>query len=441
MDAGRGLLVRVSVLMFLQFFLWGGWFVTLFQVLAEHGLAGMVGDAYGSAPLGALVAPLFLGLVADRWFAAERVMACLFGLGGVLLACVPGALAAGDGTLVVGLLVGHMLCFMPTLGLANTVAFAHLGAGRFPRARVWGTIGWIFAGLAVGFLGWSSSDKLFWLSSASAILLGVYCLTLPATPPAAAGERLDLRGLLMVDAWRLLRRPAVLVFMLASTLICIPLAYYYSNTSGFLANMGVSQPASAMSIGQMSELLCMLAVPWFFRRLGVKWMILVGMLAWVVRYLLFAWGAPGQVAWMLYAGIALHGVCYDFFFVTGFMYTERVAPREVRSQAQSLLVFFTQGLGMWIGFKVADWQLAPVRPVAAKLADAQALASAGAPPSFTDQLAQMFAIRPVAVDPQLLAQAASLWRSYWLGPACMAALVALGFWLAFRERPGDGSSK
>ncbi len=424
-------------MMFLQFFTWGAWFVTLFLILGSHGLAGIIGDSYASAPIAAMIAPLFLGLVADRFFSSERVMGTLLLIGGVLMLMVPGAVAAGKGSTVVWLFTGHMLCYMPTLGLGNTIAFSHISADLFPKVRVWGTIGWIAAGLAAGFLGWSSSMNLFWMAGLSSLIVGAYSFTLPHTPPPAAGKPLELRSILMLDAFQMMAKPSFLVFIICSTLICVPLAYYFSNTSGFLGNMGFEQAASAMAIGQVSEILFMLLIPFFFRRLGVKWMILLGMLAWVGRYLLFAYGAPEQMVWMLFLGIALHGICYDFFFVTGFIYTDRAAPREIRGQAQSMLVFFTQGVGMFIGFKIADMRLAPVRDAAAKLGSAVADARVAETLSFGQQFAKMFAVKiPDGVDPSLVSTAADLWKSYWMLPAGMAAVIAVIFLIFFHDKPG-----
>ena len=430
--------IRLSVMMFLQFFIWGAWFVTLFLILGTNNLAGIIGQSYSSAPIAAMIAPLFLGLVADRFFPSERVMGVLMLVGGALMLLVPGAVAAGNGATVVWLFTGHMLCYMPTLGLGNTIAFTHLPAEIFPRVRVWGTIGWIAAGLVAGFLGWSASINLFWMAGISSLILGAYCFTLPHTPPPAAGKPLEIRSILMLDAFQMLAKPAFLVFIACSTLICIPLAYYYANTSGFLGNMGFEQPASAMTIGQMSEIIFMLLVPFFFRRLGVKWMILVGMMAWVCRYLLFAFGAPDQVVWMLFLGIALHGICYDFFFVTGFIYTDRTAPKEIRGQAQSMLVFFTQGVGMFIGFKVADMKLAPVRESAADLGTAMVAARGEETLTFGQQLGKMFSVNiPESVDPALVSKAADLWKDYWMLPAGMAAAITVLFFVAFRDRDAD----
>lgn len=426
--------LRISLMMFLQFFMWGSWFVTLFLVLSTHGMAGIIGDSYGTAPIAAILAPLFLGLVADRFFSSERLMGFLFLLGGVLMLLVPGAIAQGNAKLVVYLFTGHMLCYMPTLGLGNTVAFSHLPRDVFPKTRVWGTIGWIVAGLVAGFLGWSGSLHLFHMAGITALLLGVFCFFLPHTPPPSRGKAVDLRALFMLDAFRLLARPAFFVFILCSTLICIPLAYYFSSTSGFLANMGFEQPASAMAIGQMSEIIFMLLVPFFFRKLGVKWMILVGMLAWVLRYVLFAYGASQQSVWMLFAGIALHGICYDFFFVTGFMYADRAAPEAVRGQTQSMLVFFTQGVGMYLGYKLAADKFTPVAQASDALATAITAGRQTEELSYAQQLGKMFSVNLPKVDGTLVDNAAALWHSYWLFPAALAMGIAVLFFVAFWDR-------
>lgn len=427
-------------MMFLQFFVWGSWFVTLFLVLTKAGMASIIGDSYTTAPIAAIIAPLFLGLIADRFFSSEKVMAVLMLIGGVLLLMVPGAIASGNESLVLWLFRGHMLCYMPTLGLGNTIAFTNLPRDVFPKVRVWGTIGWIAAGLVAGFLGWSDSMNLFWMAGIAALALGVFSFCLPKTPPPLAGQPLDLRALFMMDAFALLKRVPFLVFIVCSTLICIPLAYYYSNASGFLGNMGFEQAASAMSIGQMSEIFFMLLIPFFFRKLGVKNMILIGMAAWVLRYLLFAFGAPDQVAWMLFLGIALHGICYDFFFVTGFMYTDREAPKALRGQAQSMLVFFTQGIGMFIGFKVAAAKMAPVAESSGQLGAAIAAGRDGADLSFGQQLAQMFAVSmPEGVEGNLLSQASELWKSHWMFPAVMALVIGVVFFLTFwdKKKPSE----
>ena len=430
--------IRLSIMMFLQFFVWGAWFATLYQILGGHGMSSIIGDSYSTAPVAAIIAPLFLGLIADRFFSSERVMAVLLLLGGAMMLLVPGAVASGNATLVFWLFTGHMLCYMPTLGLGNTIAFTNLPRDVFPRVRVWGTIGWIVAGLVAGFMGWSASINLFWMAGISSVVLGAYSFTLPHTPPPSVGQPINLRAVLMLDAFKLLAKPSFAVFMICSLLICIPLAYYFANTSGFLYNMGFEQPASAMTIGQMSEIFFMLLVPFFFRKLGVKWMILVGMLAWVLRYVLFSLGAPEQVVWMLFAGLALHGICYDFFFVTGFMYTDKTAPKEIRGQAQSMLVFFTQGVGMFIGYKIADYQIKPVKGLSGELTAAIGSGRTAETLTFSEQLANMFAVKmPTSINTELLTKTSELWKAYWLLPAGMAAAIAVIFFIAFRDRSVD----
>ena len=430
--------VKLSVMMFLQFYVWGAWFVTLYLVLTKADLANVIGDCYSTAPIAAILAPLFLGLIADRFFSSEKVMAVLMLIGGALMLCVPSAIAAKNGSLVVWLFTGHMLCFMPTLGLGNTIAFSNLPRDLFPKVRVWGTIGWIAAGLVAGFFGWSDSVNLFTMAGVSAIVLGVFCFALPHTPPPAAGQAINLRSLLMLDAFGLLKQMPFLVFIVCSALICIPLAYYYSNASGFLDNMGFEQAVSAMSIGQMSEIFFMLLIPFFFKRFGVKIMIVIGMACWVARYLLFAFGATDQVAWMLFLGIALHGICYDFFFVTGFMYTDRVAPKAVRGQAQSMLVFFTQGLGMYVGYKLADAKLSVVKDDSKQLSEAIAAAREKNDLGFFEKFGQMFSVSfPEGVEQNLLNQTSELWKAYWMFPAIMAAATAIVFMVAFRDKSNE----
>lgn len=421
-------------MMFLQFFTWGAWFATLGQALGHNGFVDVIGSAYNAAPLGAIIAPLFLGVIADRFFPSQIVFAVLFLLGGVFLFLAARAGAAGDGGLLVGYCIAHMLCYMPTLGLGNTITFANLERLQFPKVRVWGTIGWIVAGLAVGFLGWTSSLQIFQLAAASSILLGLFAFFLPHTPPPAKGEPIQLRTLLMVDAWKLLAKPGFLVFILCSGLICIPLAYYYAYTSNFLANTGFEQAASTMTIGQMSEIVFMLLIPFFFRRLGVKWMILIGMGAWVLRYVLFAYGAPDQTTWMIFGGIALHGICYDFFFVTGFMYADKVAPRAVSGQVQGLLVFVTQGLGMFFGYKVAAAKFTEV-PGYGPLNEAIEAARPAAELSFGEKMAKLFSVdMPGSIDPGLVGDAMEQWKSFWLFPALLAAIIAVLFFVTFWDK-------
>ena len=440
-DGSAAVRTKLSVMMFLQFFVWGAWFTTLGPCLGKNGLAAIIGAAYGTAPIAAIFAPLFLGLIADRFFSSERVFGVLLLIGGAAMCAVPHFAQAMNAGVVQKLFLVHMLCYMPTLGLGNSVAFSHIKTQTdFSAIRVWGTIGWIVAGLFNGFMGWTQSLNMFYLAGGSALALGLYSFALPHTPPPAAGQPVNLRALLMFDALKLLGKPAFFVFMLCSTLICIPLAYYYGITADYLTDSGFTQAASSMTIGQMSEIVFMLLIPFFFRRLGVKYMILVGMLAWVSRYLLFAFAAPTQAAWMLFIAIALHGICYDFFFVTGFIYADQTAAKEIRSQVQSMLVFFTQGVGMYFGYQVAFGKVASVTQHT-ELAAAIAAARPAVDLTFGQKLAQMFSVKlPEVIDPTLLANTMAQWKAFWVLPAIMAGAIAVLFAVAFHDRKqGDAA--
>jgi nucleoside transporter len=449
-------------MMFIQFFVWGSWFATLALAMGNNGLSKSIGGAYESAPIAAIFAPLFLGLIADRLFSSERVMGVLMLTGGGIM-CVIATLApqgAEKGGQIVWLMIAYMLCYMPTLGLGNTITFTHLPQELFPKARVWGTIGWIVAGLALGIAGWSASLNIFWIAAASSIVFGIYSFTLPHTPPPAKGKPIDIGSLLMLDALKLLKNPSFLVFSICSMLICIPLGYYYGQTSAYLGAAGFTQAASTMTIGQMSEIIFMLLIPFFFRKLGVKLMLLVGMGCWVLRYVLFSYGAPEQVTWMLLSGVALHGICYDFFFVTGFIYTDKKAPAEVRGQAQGLLVFLTQGVGMFFGFRMAFGGNLPFTTIplpntfgafgaapanhAALMDDIKVAAGSQATPSFLESMAGMFGKGyPQGVNPELVSKAMGDWKLYWLFPAGMALVIALIFMVCFHDRihPTGNESK
>lgn len=434
-EVKSGTTTKLSIMMFLQFFVWGAWFATLGQCLGENGLGEFGGGAYGSAPYGAIFAPLFLGLIADRFFPSQMVMGVLFLIGAVFMYLGYGAAVDGNGGLMVWYFIGHMLCYMPTLGLGNTVAFSHLDRVSFPKVRVWGTIGWIAAGLFIGFRGWSADLSMFLVAAVASALLGVFCFFLPHTPAPAKGEKINARSLLMVDAFRMLLKPSFAVFIVSSFLICIPLAYYFAMAAVSLGNNGFSQPASTLTIGQMSEIGFMLLIPFLFRRLGVKWMILIGMITWVLRYVLFAYAGSTGMVWMLFLAVAIHGICYDFFFVTGFMYTDQAAPKKVRGQAQSLLVFVTQGLGMWIGYKIAFSQ-ASVLASQAELQEKINMARGPAEdPSFWERTTALFSVEmPDGIDAGLTQKAMGEWQEYWLVPAGMAAIIAVFFFVAFRDK-------
>ena len=344
---------------------------------------------------------------------------------------------------------------MPTPALGNSIAFTHIPSqDKFPLIRVWGTIGWIVAGLLIGGMAWDGNFTIFGLGAISSLVLGVYCFALPNTPPPMAGQPVNFRTLFMVDAFKLLTDLNFLVFAICSALVCIPLAYYYGSTSQFLGQTGFESAGATMTLGQMSEIIFMILIPFFFRRLGVKVMILIGMAAWFVRYVLFSYGAPDQVTWMLLAAVILHGICYDFFFVTGFMYTDQKAPKEVRSQAQSLLVFLTQGVGMFFGYRIMaggslfgiplDFTIGKYgEQVTNSATFADALATArgeGEAIGFFETFGKMFSRDlPDTLDPELTRQTMEQWQNFWMFPAILAIAILVVFAVTFWDKTEVGS--
>jgi nucleoside transporter len=384
---------RLSGMMFLQFFLWGAWYVTVGNYMKAHNMGDQVANAYSVAPLAAIISPFFLGIVADRFFATERVLGVMHLLGGAVLLAAP---SVQDPNLFVGLLLIHTLCYMPTLGLTNSLAFRNMTdqEKQFPMIRVFGTIGWIVANQVVSALMKADTKpEQFYVAGAAGLLLGLYSFTLPHTPPPAAGQRASVRDILGLDSLALMRSTSFAVFILCSFLICIPLAAYYSFAPIFVGAVGFKNVAATMSFGQMSEIFFMLVMPLFFIRLGVKWMLVVGMLAWVLRYGLFAGAASGGPGALVVGGILLHGICYDFFFVTGQIYVDKKAPSAIRSQAQGFLVLVTQGLGMLIGAQIMGRIVAAYTPA-------------------KDQ---------------------ENWRMIWLIPCVAAAVITVLFFALFRE--------
>ncbi len=390
-----GVLIRLSIMMFLQFFLWGSWYATVGNYMDEHGMAGLKANAYSVGPLAAILAPLFLGLIADRYFATERVLAVLHILGGITMFIAP--TLTGDA--FIWLLLVHMLCYMPTLGLTNTLAFHHITNQEkyFPVVRVAGTVGWIAAGILVSKV--LGADKLplpFYVAGGAALVLGVYSLTLPHTPPPAKGQPASVSQILGLESLKLMKSRNFAVFMISSFLICIPLSAYYAFAAVFILASGQENAAYVMSFGQMSEVFFMLAMPLFFARLGVKWMLLIGMLAWVVRYGLFAGAAESGAFWMIFGGVLLHGICYDFFFVTGYIYVDKRAHASIRGQAQSFLVLMTQGLGMLVGTQICG-----------------------------------VVVARIAANPEKLTMPE--WSTFWLLPCIMAGIVMLVFAFLFKD--------
>ncbi|MBS1760526.1 MAG: nucleoside permease [Bacteroidetes bacterium] len=356
--------IQLSVMMFLEFFIWGGWFVTLGTFLGNNLNASgeQIGNVFSTQSWGAIIAPFIIGLIADRYFNAERILGVLHIAGAALMYLM---YSSDNATIFFPYALGYMILYMPTLALVNSVSFRQMKdpEKEFSPIRAFGTIGWIVAGLLISFIfHWDAKENIaqgmlkntFLLSGIASVALGLFSFTLPKTPPIkTADEKVSLKQIIGLDALKLLKDKNFALFFIASILICIPLAFYYQNANPFLTEIGVENPTGKMTIGQISEVLFLLALPIFFTRFGFKKTILLGMLAWVVRYLLFAFGNAGELSFMLLLGIALHGVCYDFFFVSGQLYTNTRAGEKYKSAAQGLITLATYGVGMLIGFKVA----------------------------------------------------------------------------------------
>ncbi|WP_110834133.1 nucleoside permease [Pedobacter nutrimenti] len=356
--------IKLSGMMFLEFFIWGSWFVTLGTFLGNNLKASESESAavFSTQSWGAIIAPFIIGLIADRYFNAEKILAVLHLIGAVLMYQM---YTATNVSVFYPYVLGYMILFMPTLALVNSVSFNQMKdpEKEFSSIRVWGTIGWIVAGLLISYVFfWDAKEaanagllkNTFLMGSIASLVLGLFSLTLPKTPPKGAGEeKVKIGEILGLDALKLLKDKNFAVFFISAILICIPLAFYYQNAHKFLSNIGVEGPTGKMAIGQISEALFLLLIPFFFKKYGFKKTILVGMLAWVIRYLLFAYGNAGNLSFMLIVGIALHGICYDFFFVSGQIYTNSKAGEKYKSSAQGLITLATYGVGMLIGFEVA----------------------------------------------------------------------------------------
>lgn len=383
--------------MFLEYFIWGSWYVTMGTYMGEHlhSSGGQIGNAYSALALATIISPFFVGLVADRYFAAQRIMGVLHLLGAAMLFL---ATQIETNSPFYWVILGYSLLYMPTIALSNNIAFTQMTdpGKQFPWIRVFGTLGWIVAGFLIGSLSIEKTNTTFLIAAAASAALGLFSFALPNTPAKAKGEPASIGKILGKDAFVLLKSKSYLIFFIAAILVCIPLSFYYGFANPFLTEIGLDKPAQKMILGQISEAVFIVAIPFLFNKIGVKKMLLLGMAAWVLRYVAFAYGDAGSNTWMLYAGIILHGICYDFFFVTGYMYTEKKAGEKIKNAAQGLFTFATYGLGMLIG----TW--------------------------FSGVVVDKFTI---SKDPSV-----HNWQSIWYVPAIIAVAVIVYFMLFFREK-------
>ena len=389
---------KLSLMMFLEFFIWGAWFVTLGTYLLHnlHTTGTQVGAAVLTQSIGAIVAPFIIGLIADRFFSAQKILGVLHLAGAGLLYL---ASQATDFSAFYPYIVVYMILYMPTLALVNSISFRQMKNPQkeFANIRVLGTLGWIIAGLTIGWLNWEQGGNLvltFRMAAGASALLGLFSFTLPPTPPIKKEGPSTMGQMMGLEAIGLLKNRSYLIFFLASVAICVPLSFYYGFTNPFLNEMGMKSAAGVQSLGQVSEVLFMLLIPVFFVRLGVKKMLAIGMVAWVIRYIFFAYGNGDSNYWMLIAGIVMHGICYDFFFVTGQIYTDNLAGEQSKSAAQGFITLATYGVGMLLG-SLLSGQIVDAHKVSADLHD---------------------------------------WQTIWLIPAAIAAGVLLVFLLLFKDR-------
>jgi nucleoside transporter len=393
--------VSLAIMMFLEYFVWGAWYVTMGTYMGEnlHSTGLQIGAAFSALAIATMISPFIVGMIADRFFAAQKIMGVFHIVGAALLFL---AVKVTGNTAFYWVILFYSLLYMPTIALSNSVAFHQMTdpGKQFPWIRVFGTLGWIVAGLLIGYLGIEKTANTFYMAAGVSVLLGLFSFVLPDTPPKGKSADVSASKALGTEAFVLFKNSSYTIFFIAAILVCIPLSFYYGFANPFLNEVGMNNAAGKMILGQVSEGLFILAIPFLFNSIGVKNMLLLGMTAWILRYICFAYGNTGANEWMLYAGIVLHGVCYDFFFVTGYMYTEKKAGIKIKNAAQGLFTFATYGVGMFIG----TW------------------------------------FSGVIVDKHVVSNGVHDWTKIWFVPAYIAIGVLIYFLLFFREKKTASAS-
>jgi nucleoside transporter len=388
---------RLMLMMFLQFFIWGSWYATGGNYMKAHGMSEFIYLVYLASPIGSIVSPFFLGMIADRFFAVEKLMGVLHLLSGIFLFCAP-SFGAVNPVVFLSFMFAHMLCYMPTVGLASSLVL-HLVSDKekeFPVIRVFGTVGWIAAGIIVSYvLQGDTTAAPIYVAGTGSLLLGLYSFTLPHIPPKGAAARVSAREVIGLDVLKQFTSGPYSIFLLGLFLISIPFASYFAYVPIFLKAANISDPAFKMTFGQISEIFFLLLMPWFFRRFGIKWVLVMGLIAWVIRYALFAFAAPAAVTWMMIAGILMHGACYDFVYVASQLYIDKNVAPPFRSQAQGFFVLVSYGVGQGLGTLVAGFIFNSIM-------------------SGNDA-------------------SASQWQTFWLIPLLFAVVVAIMFIWGFTE--------
>ncbi len=343
--------IRLATMMFVQYVIWGAWYVTISNYLIQtlHFSGTQVGNVFSTVSIASLVSPFFVGLVADRFFATERVMAVLYLLSAV---CIYMVTQVTSFPAVFGLMLAFCLCYFPTVALTNSLTMQQVkDPGRdFPPIRTLGTFGFIVVVSVVSLMKWEASSMQFTLAAGAAVVMAIYSLVaLPHTPPPARGQTVTWQRAVGLDTISMMKQPSFMVFVIASILACVPLTFYYSFANAYLNDLHVNNAGFIMTLGQWAELFMLLAMPLLFRYVSIRGVLLIGLASWALRYLLLAQGNASSGIWMFYAAILLHGACYDFFFVAGQLYTDQEAPGHLRSSAQGFITFMTYGVGMYIG--------------------------------------------------------------------------------------------